>query len=122
MNLRPLTTKQQKFVDAYDGNASAAALKAGYSEKTAPVQGCENLKKPNIIAAIQARDREPRAKTIATREQRQTFWTGAMQNMKLDMRIRLKASELLGRSEADFTENIQGDMSINVIRKEYKPK
>ena len=45
-----LTPKQQAFCDYYiaSGNATEAAIKAGYSEKTARVVGCENLTKPNI--------------------------------------------------------------------------
>jgi len=45
--LRPLTAKQQRFIDEYpvDLNATQAARRAGYSPKTAFVIGYENLKK-----------------------------------------------------------------------------
>lgn len=51
---KTLTTKQRLFVDEYiiDFNASQAALRAGYSEKTAYSIGFENLKKPEIETAI----------------------------------------------------------------------
>ncbi|MGY8856218.1 MAG: terminase small subunit [Pseudomonadales bacterium] len=51
---KTLTTKQRLFVDEYiiDFNASKAALRAGYSEKTAYSIGFENLKKPEIENAI----------------------------------------------------------------------
>ncbi|MCW5155577.1 terminase small subunit, partial [Burkholderia cenocepacia] len=51
-----LTAKQQMFVDEYlvDLNASAAARRAGYSEKTARAIGIENLQKPAIRAAVDA--------------------------------------------------------------------
>lgn len=50
-----LTPKQQRFVEEYliDLNATQAAIRAGYSEKTAAVIGAENLIKPNIAKAIQ---------------------------------------------------------------------
>lgn len=50
-----LTNKQQRFVDEYliDLNATQAAIRAGYSEKTAKEIGSENLTKPNIAKAIQ---------------------------------------------------------------------
>ncbi len=50
-----LTNKQKRFVDEYliDLNATQAAIRAGYSEKTAAVIGAENLIKPNIADAIQ---------------------------------------------------------------------
>lgn len=46
-----LTTKQDKFVKAYllnGGNATQAAISAGYSETSARFVGAENLTKPNI--------------------------------------------------------------------------
>jgi phage terminase small subunit len=51
-----LTAKQQAFVAEYliDFNATQAAIRAGYSKKTAEVQGYENLRKPNIAEAIAA--------------------------------------------------------------------
>ena len=49
-----LTEKQQRFVNEYliDLNATQAAIRAGYSVKTADAIGCENLTKPNIQQAI----------------------------------------------------------------------
>ena len=59
-----LNARQQRFVDEYlvDLNATAAAIRAGYSQKTAGSIGQENLKKPEIAAAIKEgmRDREER--------------------------------------------------------------
>ncbi len=50
-----LTPKQQRFVAEYlvNLNATQAAVRAGYSEKTAYSVGHENLKKPEVAAAIQ---------------------------------------------------------------------
>lgn len=52
-----LTTQQKRFVEEYcvDWNGTQAAIRAGYSEKTARSIGSENLTKPNIRAAIDAR-------------------------------------------------------------------
>ncbi|MBA9078310.1 terminase small subunit [Rufibacter quisquiliarum] len=52
-----LTDKQQRFCEEYlvDLNATQAAIRAGYSEKTAYSMGWENLRKPEIRAAIDAR-------------------------------------------------------------------
>ena len=50
-----LTGKQSKFVKAYilnNGNATQAAITAGYSNKTAQTIGSENLCKPIIMEAI----------------------------------------------------------------------
>ena len=52
--LEGLTAKQSKFVAEYvkTGNATLSAIEAGYSEKTAPFIGSENLKKPKVKKAI----------------------------------------------------------------------
>lgn len=49
-----LTEKQRRFVEEYliDLNATQAAIRAGYSVKTAAVIGAENLIKPNISNEI----------------------------------------------------------------------
>ncbi|MGL4697118.1 terminase small subunit [Enterococcus larvae] len=50
-----LTVKQKAFAKEYiinGGNATQAAIKAGYSKKTAAVIGKENLTKPNITEFI----------------------------------------------------------------------
>lgn len=49
-----LTDKQQMFVKEYliDLNATQAAIRAGYSEKTARQVGSENLAKPYIADAV----------------------------------------------------------------------
>ena len=51
-----LTPKQQRFVQEYliDLNATQAAIRAGYSAKTARRIATENLSKPVISEAIQA--------------------------------------------------------------------
>ena len=99
-----LTTRQRRFVEAYDGNATQAAIAAGYSEKTAEVIGHENLRKPKILAEIKARETVRCTPLIASRAERQQFWSSVMRDKEQQMRDRLKAAELLGKSEADFVE------------------
>ncbi|RKX62180.1 MAG: terminase small subunit [Thermodesulfobacteriota bacterium] len=117
-----LTPKQQRFVDFYDGNGEKAARKAGYKGSAAQlrVMASQNLTKPNIQEAIRKREQKRNGEDIATREKRQAFWTRVFQGEEVQdvvigkgedrkivkvppkMADRLKASELLGRSEADF--------------------
>lgn len=49
-----LSDKQKRFVHEYlvDSNATQAAIRAGYSKKTAYTIGAENLRKPQIAQAI----------------------------------------------------------------------
>ncbi len=51
---KPLTAKQEMFCLEYlkDLNATQAAIRAGYSEKTAKEISCENLTKPNIQSRV----------------------------------------------------------------------
>jgi phage terminase small subunit len=51
-----LTEKQKRFVSEYlkDLNATQAAIRAGYSKKTAYSIGDENLKKPDVQKALKA--------------------------------------------------------------------
>ncbi len=55
-----LTAKQAQFVAEYlvDRNATAAAIRAGYSQKTAYSIGSENLSKPEIALAIADRTQQ----------------------------------------------------------------
>lgn len=52
-----LTPKQERFIAEYliDLNGTQAAIRAGYSAKSAGVQANENLKKPNIAAEVAKR-------------------------------------------------------------------
>lgn len=52
-----LTPKQKAFADYYIecGKVTEAAVKAGYSKKTAAKIGSENLKKPDVSAYIAQR-------------------------------------------------------------------
>lgn len=65
-----LTDKQARFVDEYlvDLNATQAAVRAGYSAKTAGQIGEQNLKKLEIQKAIRERQEELKMKTEVTQE------------------------------------------------------
>ncbi|WP_097303834.1 terminase small subunit [Pseudomonas chlororaphis] len=65
-----LTAKQQRFVDEYlkDLNATQAAIRAGYSKKTAASIGQENLTKPAIDSAIKSATQERAKRTAITQD------------------------------------------------------
>lgn len=66
-----LTAKQQRFIEEYlvDLNATQAAIRAGYSKKTARSVGAENLTKPDIQKAIQKRLSEKEKALMATQDE-----------------------------------------------------
>ena len=119
-----LTVKQQRFVDYYDGNGTQAAEKAGYS--TPRQEAARLLSNANIQTALKTREDRRRKGHIADREERQAFWTkilrgeetrpvivgtdaegnSIVEDIPMKMSERLKASELLARSEGDFTDKV----------------
>ena len=62
---RQLAPMQSVFVQEYliDLNATQAAIRAGYSAKTAEQQGYQLLQKPSVQAAIAARQKEREQRT-----------------------------------------------------------
>ena len=70
VSVAKLTEKQKRFVAEYlvDLNATQAAIRAGYSKKTAEVIGYENLRKPQIADEIEKRQEKLRNKLEITQE------------------------------------------------------
>ncbi len=129
-----LTERQKAFCDYYIEtlNATEAARRAGYSEKTAKEIGCENLTKPNIQAYIQERMEQMDKKRIASAEEVLEYLTKVMRGEEKEklleyneegeetivsvppsIRERTKAAELLGKRYALFIEKGQVDVSVN---------
>ena len=75
-----LTAKQQRFCDEYliDFNATQAAIRAGYSKKTARVIGQENLLKPAIRDYIEKRMAEKEKALIADQDEVMKYLTSVM--------------------------------------------
>src|SRR5215470_695143 len=67
---KPLSLKQQRFVDEYllDMNATAAARRAGYGERSAAQNGHGFLRRANVAAAIEARLAARRERMAVTTE------------------------------------------------------
>lgn len=66
----PLTAKQQRFVEEYivDLNATQAAIRAGYSAKTAEQIGYQQLQHPSVSAAIAQAQLERSKRTEITQD------------------------------------------------------
>lgn len=98
-----LTERQRAFCEAYvenGGNAADAARKAGY--KNPHPQGVQTLRLVTVRTALEKVRRSTTNAAIATREERQSFWSTVLRDPCVDMKDRLKASDLLGKSQADF--------------------
>ena len=99
-----LNSKQRAFVEAYDGNGKETAIAVGYSKKTAEQQASRLLSLVKVKEAILEREARENKDRVATRVERQEFWTKMLNDPEVRPADRLKASELLGRSQADFTD------------------
>ena len=99
-----LNERQKAFADYYiqTGNATEAAIKAGYSEKTARSIGSENLTKPDICAYIEERMAGQGEKRVADANEVIEFYTAVMRGKIKDqfgldasLSDRLKACDAL---------------------------
>lgn len=81
-----LTAKQQRFCDEYliDLNATQAAIRAGYSEKTARQIGTENLSKPSIREYIDERMKEKEAALVADQDEVMRYLSAVMRREKAE--------------------------------------
>lgn len=132
---KKLTAKQQRFCDEYliDLNATQAAIRAGYSKKTAGVIATENLQKPNISAYIEKRMAEKEAELVADQAEVLKYLTSVLRGKSAssvlardevgadrviekppDEKERLKAAELLGKAHMMFTDKVQQDMDMEL--------
>ncbi|MGH9811541.1 MAG: terminase small subunit [Candidatus Acidiferrales bacterium] len=124
---RELNARQQRFAEVYQGNATEAARKAGYegTDASLATMGQRLLRKVEIRRAIATREKTERREHIATRQERQQFWSAVMADRREKMRDRLRAAELLGKSEGDFIERIEhevGKTLEDLVRESMKPQ
>lgn len=119
-----LTKKQKVFCEEYikTGNASDAARKAGYSPKTAPFIGAENLKKPQISAYIKSRLDEQDAALVADANEVLRFYSAVMRGEIRDqfgldpsLADRIKAADSLAKRLAAAEGKPSADMAVKVI-------
>jgi len=116
-----LTPKQERFVAEYlvDLNATAAAKRAGYSDKTAYSTGQRLLKNVEIQEAIQARRQELAQKLEITQEQvvgelAAIAFHGASDEPEAELKVsnKLKALELLGKHLGMFTDKAEASVKL----------
>lgn len=129
-----LTAKQKRFCDEYlvDLNATQAAIRAGYSKKTAYSIGVENLKKPEIKKYIEQRMTEKEKELIADQDEVLKYLTSVLRGESRSTEIviegigdgmseartikkepsekdKLKAAELLGKRYGLYTDKVDID-------------
>lgn len=133
-----MTKKQQRFCEEYliDLNATQAAIRAGYSAKTAYSLGNELLKKPEIKKYIEEQLEALKCEKIASAKEVLEYLTAVMRGeqseqvplmtgggtqklvqKEIGAKDRLKAAELLGKRYALFSEKLelQGETAVRIV-------
>lgn len=127
-----MTEKQKRFADEYliDLNATQAAIRAGYSKKTAYSQGERLLKKVEVEKYIQERMKQLASEKVATAEEVIQYLTSVLRGEAKGEEIvvegcgdgyseaktmmkapsekdKLKAAELLGKRYGLFKDKVE---------------
>lgn len=116
-----LTAKQERFCIEYiiDLNATQAAIRAGYSKKTANRIASENLSKLDIQRKIQELQQERAERTEITQDRVLKELAGIgfapITKGKIRAADKTKALELLGRHLGMFTDKLQIEGDIKTI-------
>ncbi|MBZ2115573.1 terminase small subunit [Streptococcus gordonii] len=131
-----LTLKQQRFADEYiiSGNATGAAVKAGYSPKYANTNASKLLQNTAIKSYIDERLAQLASEKIATQEEVLSYLTSVMRgetqeqtlisigelgqeitDIDVGAKDRIKAAELLGKRHRLWTDKVEADISGTVV-------
>ena len=139
-SVKHMTEKQKRFCDEYLAclNAKQAAIKAGYSKKTAAQMGQENLNKPYLREYIDEQLARYEESLIVSREELLRYMSSVVRGeskaqivmtvgtgdgvsevvhvMKApDEKERLKAAELLGRAYGIFNDRLNISEPVPVV-------
>jgi len=111
-----LTAKQKQFCIEYlkDFNGTQAAIRAGYSKDTANEQSSRLLINVNVKKKIQKLADEILGNDIKFILENVYFWQSVRDDKEQSTTDRLKASDLLGKYKAMFTEKIEHSGGVNI--------
>ena len=136
-----MNTRQRKFCDEYliDCNATQAAIRAGYSPKTAKVTGAKMLTNANLKAYIDEQLERIHNEKTADAQEVLEYLTAVMRGQHTEQTLqligdgvqkiadidvsakeRLKAAELIGKRYGMFKDNVGIDLEPVVIVNDLK--
>lgn len=135
-----MTPKQEKFCVEYlvDLNATQAAIRAGYSEKTAHSQGSRLLENVEVQKRIKELREREFDNSIATAKEAEAFLAKAMRGeieeevvvtegvgegcseariikKRISAKDRIKAAELIGKRNQLFTDKVKVDSAVPIV-------
>lgn len=110
-----MTEKQKRFCDEYltDLNATQAAVRAGYSKKTAYSIGEENLRKPEIKEYIEKRMAEKESRLIANQDEVMRYLTAVMRREKMESVV-----VTLNTEKTSYVPDENGTMRKQTVKQE----
>ena len=130
-----MTDKQKRFCDEYlvDFNATQAAIRAGYSIKSAKQIAQQNLTKLDLKEYIEKRIAEKQSQLIATQDEVLRYLTSVLRGEQKEQTLkmagvgfqeveeintstkdRLKAAELLGKAYGAFRDKV--DVNLEPVQ------
>lgn len=136
-----MNARQKRFCDEYliDCNATQAAIRAGYSPKTAKVTGAKMLTNANLKAYIDEQLERIHNEKTADAQEVLEYLTAVMRgqhteqtlqlvgdgvqkiaNIDVSAKERLKAAELIGKRYGMFKDNVGIDLEPVVIVNDLK--
>lgn len=110
-----MSAKQQRFCDEYliDLNATQAAIRAGYSKKTAKQIGNENLTKPDLRKYIDDRMAEKEKALIADQNEVMKYLTSVMRREKTESVV-----VTLNRETSKYVPDENGTLRKQTVKEE----
>ncbi|MDU5274411.1 MULTISPECIES: terminase small subunit [Peptoniphilus] len=134
-----LNARDKRFADEYirTGKIIESAIKAGFAESTARDRAAEWLNpnsrfaKISVLEYINGINKKIEKEKIADAKEIQEFWTKTFRDEEVEMKDRIKTSELLAKVQGAFIENINltgniktnnpfDDLSVEELRKLIK--
>lgn len=136
-----MNARQKRFCDEYliDCNATQAAIRAGYSPKTAKVTGAKMLTNANLKAYIDEQLERIHNEKTADAQEVLEYLTAVMRGQHTEQTLqligdgvqkiadidvsakeRLKAAELIGKRYGMFKDNVGIDLEAVVIVNDLK--
>lgn len=113
-----MTVKQKMFADEYikTGNATQSYISAGYKARGngAEVNACKLLRNTKVRDYIRKRNKELDKSTIADMQEVKEFWTNLLRDKETDTKDRLKASELIAKTNGAFLDRIENSGIIKI--------
>lgn len=114
-----LKPNQKKFADEYikTGNAKQSYINAGYKARgnRAEASASRLLRNVKVRDYIRQRNKELDKDTIADMTEVKEFWTNLLRDKETDTKDRLKASELIAKTNGAFLDRVEHSGSIVTI-------